>query len=1679
LQKQFFFKKYFIMIYLHFFTTLKPRIILGVFLALSFMANAQKINIHELMERTDLKIQEVEAIADAHFKVVGTERGSGYKQYQRWLYEKRFHLREDGSFISPEEESIQYQRVAGKKTSSSGSRATTVWSELGPSSWVRTSSWNPGVGRLTSVAIHPANEAIIYVSSPGGGIWKSINSGASWTPLIDFVNSAWMNIFNLCIDPSNQNTVYAGLSSGGVLKSINAGVTWATTGSGPSTIRKILVHPTNSNIVFAAASNGLWRSTNGGTSWTSTQSTAKADVEFNPTNPNIMISSGSSSASIWRSTDNGVTWTTITLPATGRTLIGVSPNDANVVYVVQASGSTFGTLYKSTDAGLTYIAQITGSPAAGTNFFGYDTNGTGTTGQATYDMAICVDPLNVNEVHIAGIICWKSTNGGTSFVAETAWSLPNSIGYNHADVHSLEWINNTIYSTSDGGVYKSINNGDDWTDLSSGIAIRQFYRIACAKTNANVITGGAQDNGSTFRQSGGNWVEWLGADGMDAILSPTNAAIAIGTSQNGSIYKTTNSGASYSGLSNPSAGNWVTPLAIHPTNHDTVYGGWTGVYRSVNGGTSWTLLSGTTITTKLSCLVVAPSDTRYIYASEGTALYRTSDAGATWTSITATGSITSICISPLNPQKIWITTSATSNHVQVSTNMGTSWTVMTMGLPALAARSIVVEDNANEGLYVGMNIGVFYRDNINTTWTNHATGLPLVAINEVEIQKSSGKLRVATYGRGVWESDLQSNIPTQVPSCATLSYPLNNAINTPTTVNLAWSATSAFGYRLTVGTTPGGNQILNNVNIGNVNTYQLANLATATTFYVKIIPYNNIGDAQNCIESNFRTYDQVPSCAVLSSPLNGAMNLPRNISISWNTPLGIINGYKLLIGTTSGGGQILNNVNVGNVNTYQLTNLATATTFYVKVIPYNNIGDAQNCIESNFRTYDQVPSCTMLSSPINGATNVLQNVSISWSSPFVFTNGYKLRVGTTSGGGQILNNINVGNVNTYTFSNLPLGAVIFIKITPFNALGDALGCIEESITITSNPVLCIPTFNTFGCNDGDVIARVQLNTLDNNSGTGCPGGVLGYSDYRNNTALTTTLNAGNTYNCQVWAGQYPETYAAWIDFNSNYIFETSERIGYTATAVTGSGTAGVLGSSAIFPINFPCNAPSGTFAMRIRCAYSTTGSVIQPCGFGNGIANGYGEVEDYLVTVNAPTVCAAPKSQSATNITTTNATLNWLIGCAETQWDVHVALAGGGSPTGTASNPSLTATTLNVTNLISGTNYEFWVRAICPTGGTYSAWVGPFIFNTLLENDEPCNAISLPINGAAVCGNSTFATVTANEPPITCAITNRSFWYKFTTNSNGNHTLTLSNPASGNLMNTWVTVYNASICPTPLVYTTILACTQGANGIANNSISLTLNALTANTTYLVYITDKLNSFGNVCLKVAETTTIVQAKVFLSNLNSGTMGTYINTMANFPLSDPYSTTPLNTVFTHVNNPTVATTTSGTINNNAVVDWVFLELRTGVSGSSSVNYTKAALLQNDGDIVDMDGLSPVTFPNTPAGNYYVAVRHRNHLGFRTNAPIALSSTSALLDFTNNSTPLYGIAPISILSPTLATMNAGDANSDGSIDSVDSALWEAQNGAFDDYTLNSDYNLDGSIDSVDSALWEINNGKYQELD
>ncbi|MCB4806993.1 BspA family leucine-rich repeat surface protein [Tamlana sp. 62-3] len=302
------------------------------------------------------------------------------------------------------------------------------------------------------------------------------------------------------------------------------------------------------------------------------------------------------------------------------------------------------------------------------------------------------------------------------------------------------------------------------------------------------------------------------------------------------------------------------------------------------------------------------------------------------------------------------------------------------------------------------------------------------------------------------------------PACTTLSNPLNVATNISTTTDLTWNTIAdATGYLISVGTTSGGVEIVNSIDVGNVTSYTFSEeLQENRIYYVRITPYNNVGDASGCSEESFTTAaaPTAPSCTTLTSPLNGATDVSVATDLSW-TAITDVTGYRLTVGTTSGGNDILDNENVGNVSTYDLANdLPETTTIYVTITPYNAVGDATGCSEESFttETLPTAPTCTTLTSPLNGATDVSVATDLSWTA-ITDATGYRLTVGTTSGGNDILDSEDVGNVSTYDLaSDLPETTTIYVTIIPYNAVGDATGCSEESFTTETLPTA--PTCTT-------------------------------------------------------------------------------------------------------------------------------------------------------------------------------------------------------------------------------------------------------------------------------------------------------------------------------------------------------------------------------------------------------------------------------------------------------------------------------------------------------------------------------------------------------------------------------------------------------------------------------------------
>jgi len=737
-----------------------------------FMMTSWSQEYKRMMDAGTYTVEEIITEAEAHFAIVGTGRGNGYKPYKRWEYQALRNMDESGMLKTPEFYFEELENYNNYINQNSGLARTTVgtWEQLGPTNWNQTSGWNPGVGRVTSIAVDTSNSNHIIAGANSGGVWKTLDGGATWEVLTD--NMSNLYVYALAIDPNDSSTYYWGTTSGTIFKSTDAGATWnflADTGSG--NVNKIIIDPANSNKLYCSVQNGgIFKSINGGLNWTSINPFAVNgyDVEFKPGDSNTIYASGQG---VFVSTDGGANFSNLPGFSNGPKMIGVSANSPSTVYIIEASGSAFGALYKSLDSGVSFTTL----GHAGKNYFGYSSDPEDPTdvgrGQAPRDMDITVNPNNANEVHIAGINTWRSLDGGFSFNISSQW-IPQSaaaqgIGYCHADVDILEYVGDKLYAGTDGGIYVANNpsdalNSNFYTDLSTGMSIKQFYKIGITQSNPVIISGGSQDNGTSAYLATGDWIDWLGADGMESFVDKNNSNIMYGTSQFGSTYKTTNGGASISNLTFPDGKggqnfyNWVVPFEQDPIVQNTIYIAFDEVYKSTDAGASWTSISQN-FSANIDNLKVAPSNSNYMYLSINGNLYRNAFVGTTlvWTQVTGfSGFVNSIAIHPTDPNKLAIATTS-SDKVYVSTNGGSSWTPYGFDLPNFSAQALTWHDNGEDGLYLGMNYGVYYIDNTTgNSWQPFSNNLPNVIISELEINTVENKIYAATYGRGVWRSNL-------------------------------------------------------------------------------------------------------------------------------------------------------------------------------------------------------------------------------------------------------------------------------------------------------------------------------------------------------------------------------------------------------------------------------------------------------------------------------------------------------------------------------------------------------------------------------------------------------------------------------------------------------------------------------------------------------------------------------------------------------------------------------------------------------------------------------------------------------------------------------------------------------------------------------------------------------------
>ncbi len=714
----------------------------------------------QMIDKGSFQVQQIIDQTEAYYADKDKGRGSGYKQFKRWEYNAIRTVKEDG-FLPSFEEKIEALELWNSYLNETADNTTALpdsWEELGPSYWNATSSWNPGVGRITSFAIDEANEDHILAGANTGGVWRTTDGAQTWTPLNDYFTN--LSVYALAMHPSDVNTYYFGSDAGKIFKSTDAGATWNELGNiGYSMVNKILIHPTNPDLMFATAENvGIYRSIDGGNTWTNAVTDVNGfDIEFKPGDLSTVYASGKG---FHKSIDGGATFTTISGLGNGPKMIGISADNPEVVYVIQANNGKFDGFFTSSDSGDSFSKVDHGN----LNFFGYSTSGNDNNGQAPRDMDIAVNPTNVNEVHIAGINTWRSIDGGLTFEPTSDWIPANAananIGYCHADVDILAFYGTTLYVGTDGGLFRATDtnnvNPDYYEDITTGMGIRQFYKIGVAQTQEKIISGGSQDNGTSIYTEQAGWRDWLGADGMETFVDKTNPNFVYGTSQFGSLYKSANRGITSFGLNPPGAGtgNWVTPFEQDPILENTMYVGYKKILKSTNGGINWTPISQD-FGYNLDNLKIAPSNSLVMYASRGTMLYRTMDGGETdWIKVTMPGGrINDIAVHPSKPNKLAVATTG-AIRIYVSEDYGASWEVYKKNLPNFSSLAVVWDDNGKDGLYLGMDYGIFYIDNTFDEWQDYSNLLPNVMINELEVNTETRMLYAGSYGRGLWISPL-------------------------------------------------------------------------------------------------------------------------------------------------------------------------------------------------------------------------------------------------------------------------------------------------------------------------------------------------------------------------------------------------------------------------------------------------------------------------------------------------------------------------------------------------------------------------------------------------------------------------------------------------------------------------------------------------------------------------------------------------------------------------------------------------------------------------------------------------------------------------------------------------------------------------------------------------------------
>jgi photosystem II stability/assembly factor-like uncharacterized protein len=671
------------------------------------------------------------------------------------------------------------REMAARRTTRTSVRALALpdatWTRIGPAS---------APGRITSLAPHPSDPKIAYAGAAGGGVFRTTDGGASWTPLTDDLPN--LAIGAIAVAPSAPSVIYAGTGEGGppdaflpgigLVKSTDGGATWTL----PSSVAarqffRISVHPSAPGTLVAATSAGALRSTDGGATFATTIRPDVygfvSDLARDAANPaNLYAATWCPSglactrgpARILKSTDGGVTWTE---KGTGidfgseadeaRLALAISPSSPSVLYAARAEGGV-AHIYRTNDGAGTW-AELTGvaSSSEGT-VRGYMGE------QSWYDNVLAVSPSNPDVVFAGGLYTIRSTDGGRTFAHP-----PLAGALVHLDVHGLAFSGGALWIATDGGVYTTGDAGETARETNAGLVTRQYYAVAQHAARPDRVLAGAQDNG-TDQSASGAWANALGGDGFDCAFDPVSPDVAWATTELGRVFRSDTSGAlgaTFREVTPRWADLGETPpfktvLAVDGMRSGHVFTAASRVLESTDGGLSWRPLAtamadgGAFSAEPVTALALAQG-ARVLLVAKGATVYRSTDGGASWQAASGglpRARVTGLEIDPRDAAVAWAALGTTTvASVWKTTNGGASWTASASGLPGVAAHVVKSDANDAAAAYAGTDAGVFRTTDGGASWTRFGGGLPAVSVRALAISADGTLVRAATHGRGLYE----------------------------------------------------------------------------------------------------------------------------------------------------------------------------------------------------------------------------------------------------------------------------------------------------------------------------------------------------------------------------------------------------------------------------------------------------------------------------------------------------------------------------------------------------------------------------------------------------------------------------------------------------------------------------------------------------------------------------------------------------------------------------------------------------------------------------------------------------------------------------------------------------------------------------------------------------------------